>query len=254
MEPRLITKAITLFAGVAVLVVWACHRNAAVYDGFETPRIGRHWEIKKFLPRAVHIQSSVVRAGKRAAGITLRPGDQIPQEKGSRLERAELLEARRLWSTEESEYAYAFSVFMPRDFPAAPTRLVIAQWKQYCPVDACTPDNPVIALRYENGELSITLQSTAGKEVLYRTREDIRNRWLDFIFQVRFSRSQDGRIKAWCGDTVAVDYKGITAYPASGGYTAPAVFYFKMGLYRDRMQEPMTLYFDEYRKERLQSH
>ena len=162
-----------------------------------------------------------------------------------------MMEARRLWSVEESEHACAFSVFVTRDFPTVTTRFVIAQWKQHCPADTCAPDNPVIALRHENGELSITRQSTAGKEVLYRTKEDIRNRWLDFIFRVRFSRSQNGRIKAWCGDTVVVDYQGTTAYPASGGYTAPALFYFQMDLYRDRMPVPMTMYFGEYRKERL---
>jgi hypothetical protein len=29
------------------------------------------------------------------------------------------------------------------------------------------------------------------------------------------------------------------------------MFYFKVGLYRDRMPAPMTIYVDEYRKEQL---
>ena len=91
----------------------------------------------------------------------------------------------------------------------------------------------------------------AAAEVLYRTRDDIRNRWLDFSFQIRFSRSQAGRIKAWLGDAMVVDYRGATAYAASGGYVAPAAFYFKMGLYRDRSPDPMTIYVDEYRKRLL---
>jgi hypothetical protein len=167
------------------------------------------------------------------------------------LERAEFQESRRLWSVEDSAYVYSFSVFVPPEFPIVPTRLVIAQWKQYCPVDVCTPDNPTLAIRYQAGELIIALQVTAEKEVLFRTRDDIRNRWLDFRFQIRFSRSQSGRIKAWLGDTMVVDYKGVTAYPASGGYVERGIFYFKMGLYRDRSPEPMAIYFDEYRKQQL---
>jgi hypothetical protein len=244
-------KVATLLAGVAVVVAWACQRNAVVYDGFETPGLGEHWETMRFLPGAVQIQSSVVRIGKGAARITLRPGDQIPQERGSELERAEFQESRRLWSVEDSAYVYSFSVFVPPEFPIVPTRLVIAQWKQYCPVDVCTPDNPTLAIRYQAGELIIALQVTAEKEVLFRTRDDIRNRWLDFRFQIRFSRSQSGRIKAWLGDTMVVDYKGVTAYPASGGYVERGIFYFKMGLYRDRSPEPMAIYFDEYRKQQL---
>jgi len=244
-------KVAALFAGVASIVVWACQPNAVVYDGFETTGLRQHWETRRFLPGAVRIQSSVARAGKGAARIILRPGDQIPQERGSELERAELQESTRLWSVEDSAYVYSFSVFVPQDFPIVSTRLVIAQWKQYCPVDACTPDNPTLAIRYQAGELSITKQVTAEKDVLYRTRDDIRNRWLDFRFEIRFSRSQSGRIKAWLGDTLVIDYKGVTAYPASGGYVEDGLFYFKMGLYRDRSSEPMTIYFDEYRKHRL---
>jgi hypothetical protein len=244
-------KAAMLLAGVAVVVAWACQRNNVVYDGFETLSLSENWETMRFLPGAVQIQSSVVKAGKGAARITLRPGDQIPQERGSELERAELQESRRLWSVEDSAYEYSFSVFVPPDFPIVSTRLVIAQWKQHCPAGTCTPGNPTLAIRYQAGELFIALQVTAEKVVLYRTRDDIRNRWLDFRFQIRFSRSQSGRIKAWLGDTVVVDYKGVTAYPSSGGYVGRGIFYFKMGLYRDRSPEPITIYLDEYRKQPL---
>lgn len=244
-------KMAALLAGVAGVVVCACRHNAVVSDGFETPGLRKHWGTRRFLPGAVQIQSSVVRAGKRAARITLRPGDQIPQERGTKLERAELQESRRLWSAVDSAYEYSFSEFLPQGFPIESTRLVIAQWKQNCPVDSCTPDGPMLAIRYEAGELFITKQVTAEKEVLYRTREDIRNRWLDFRFQIRFSRSQSGRIKAWLGDSMIIDYKGVTAYPVSGGYVEDGLFYLKMGLYRDRSPEPMTIYLDEYRKQPL---
>lgn len=247
----MIRKNAVLLAGIAVVLAGACHRGGAVYDGFENPELGSQWETKRFLPGAVVIQSSVVRAGTRSAGITLRSGDQIPQERGTKLERAELQESEWWWSGEESASAYSFSLFLPRDFPIVPTRLVIAQWKHRCPVEHCTPDNPMLAIRYQGGEMLITKQVTPQIEILYRTRGDIRNRWLDFRFEIRFSRGQGGRIKAWLGGRQIIDHQGATAYPEAGGYTGPGLFYFKTGLYRDQMPEPMTIYVDEYRKQPL---
>ena len=244
-------KAVLTLACLVALGVWDCRQNAAVHDGFEGPAVSDYWETSKFLPGAVQIQSSVVRAGRRAARITLRPGDQIPQERGSELERAELQESRRLWSTEESAYAYSFSIFIPQGFPISSTRLVIAQWKHRCPIDECTPGHPTIAIRYEAGELFVTKQVAAEREDLYRTADDIRNRWLDFRFQIRFSRTQNGRIKAWLGNRMIIDHAGVTAYPETGGYAGRGTFYFKVGLYRDRMAKPMNIYLDEYRKQQL---
>jgi len=206
------TPAVLLAVSVGV-VPWVWPSNPAVYDGFETPALSGHWQTSKFLPGAVQMQSSAVRAGGGAAEIILRPGDQIPQEKGSELERAELREAIRFWSVEESAYEYSFSLFFPQDFPITSIRLVVAQWKQRCPLDECTPGNPTLAIRYEAGELFIAKQVAAKKEVLYRTADDIRNRWLDFRFHIRFSRSQGGRIKAWLADRTIIDHRGATAYP-----------------------------------------
>jgi hypothetical protein len=75
----------------------------------------------------------------------------------------------------------------------APPRLVIAQWKQYCASDNCEPANPVIAVRYQSGELSVNVQCKQAKEILFRTTEEARNRWLDFRFHIRFSRTGRGR-------------------------------------------------------------
>jgi len=142
-------------------------------------------------------------------------------------------------------------MFLPADFPIVPTRLVIAQWKQYCPSGDCWDDRPVIAVRYISGVMRITLQTGKEAATLYRTKDEMRNRWLDFKFQVRFSSNPDGRIRAWLDGKPVVDYSGVTAYPenAQSGFTG--WFYFKMGLYRDLMAEPMTIYVDEYRKKEL---
>jgi hypothetical protein len=222
-----------------------------IYDGFETTSLNKIWDTKKIIPGSVEIQSSIVRSGKSAAKITLRAGDQIDKEKGTILERTELLEKRILWAYEDLYYSYSFSLFIPQDFPIVWNRLVIAQWKQVCPIENCYPDNPVIAIRYISGELLITHKVSQQKKILYRTKEDIRNKWLDFKAKIRFSQKKDGEIKIWLNNELIVNYNGINAYPEKGGYPKRNHFKFKMGLYRDQMKESMTIYIDEYSKQLL---
>ena len=225
-----------------------------VYDGFEASELGPVWDTSKFDPGAVTLQSDVVRAGQRAARIVLRPGGYL--ERGTNgdpdTERAELMESRKLISREGVRYEYTFSIFVPQDFPIVPIRLVIAQWKQYCPGSApCSDDSPVLAVRYIGGQLRITQALGPDRRTqLYRAAHDLRGKWTDFKFRVRFAPDETGRVETWLDDTRIVDYRGTTAYAEgpTSGYPTPSVFYFKMGMYRDVMPEPMTLYVDEYRK------
>ena len=249
----------------AMLVGWTLLANVAqanaetptldVYDGFETAKLGPLWDTDRFAPGAVTMQSEVVRAGRGAAKITLRPRDKFEAGiKGSKdSERDELLEASRLVSQEDCSYEYSFSMFMPSNFPIVPTRLVIAQWKQQCRGANCADDSPVLAIRYVSGVLSVTHKTGPERTMLYRNQEEVRNQWLDFRFQIRFSTNANGRIKAWLNGEQVVDYQGVNAYAENEqtGYRHPSPFYFKMGLYRDLMSEPMTIYLDEYRKKRL---
>jgi len=166
------------------------------------------------------------------------------------------LEASQLVSKEDVTYEYSFSMYLPADFPIVPTRLVIAQWKQDCDAHAnCEDDSPVVALRYISGVLRITQQLERGRpsKVLFERREDLRGKWNDYRFQIRFSPRASGLVRAWIGGEPVVDYQGVTAYAENEatGYANPSRYYFKMGLYRDVMAEPMTIYIDEYRKRQL---
>ena len=127
----------------------------------------------------------------------------------------------------------------------------LAEWKQLCEWVRCRPDNPVLAIRYQGGELFITRQDDHKIYKLYSTREEMRGRWLDFRFETRFSPGHDGRIDAWLNGQPIVHYLGPTAYQVKRGYLAQGYVYFKMGLYRNEMPQPMTIYVDEYRKDEL---
>jgi hypothetical protein len=170
-----------------------------VYDGFETTDLSKVWDTDRFVPGAVEMQTNIFRAGHGAAKITVHAKDKF--EAGingdSDSERAELLEARKLTSKENAACEFSFSTFIPTNFPIVPTRLVIAQWKQYCPEGGnCSDDSPVLALRYISGVLRITQDIGKHRTTLYQEKEEFRNRWLDFKFQIRFSTNESGRIKA----------------------------------------------------------
>ncbi len=258
--PRLISYCavalLALSSAVACTQRVRASKPIDVYDGFESAQLGDLWDTDRFAPGAVTMQREVVRAGRGAARIVVHSRDKFEAGiNGNRdSERAELLEARRLTSRENATYEYAFSMFIPKDFPIVPTRLVIAQWKQYCPGNSnCSDDSPVVAVRYVSGTLRITHTIGPHGTTLFQTDEEMRGRWLDFKFRIRFATNENGLIKAWLGDTPIVDYSGLNAYPegATTGYPEPSWFYFKMGLYRDVMAEPMAIYIDEYRKRQV---
>lgn len=228
-----------------------------IYDGFEENSLSNIWKQTKFEPGAIKIQSNIVRKGKNAVGITIRKGDKVEYGDGSykTSERDELLERKDLGPKEGKAYSYSFSIFLPKDFLIVPIRLVLAQWKQDEKEDKVLVNNPILALRYVNGELFITLQTGEWNEriKLFRTKEEVRGKWLDFKFNVKFARTKTGFVKVWLNDKEIINYKGITAYSEKHGYSNPEKFYFKMGLYRDTMDEPMTAYFDEFHKKLLGS-
>jgi len=240
---------------LSVLSITSCHSQMNVYDGFETTKLSRIWTTDRMNSKSLTMQSLIVQKGHSAAQITLHTGDIFEAGAGDShgSERDELCEAKDLWSDEGKIYEYRFSLFLPDSFPIVPTRLVIAQWKQKCPHDSiCSDDSPVMAIRYVSGRLYITLQTDAGEKAYFQTTEEVRNKWLDFTFKARFSRLGNGEVTAWLNKKQIIHFKGITCYSSKKGYTDKSLFYFKMGLYRNVMPEPMTIYIDEYAKKELE--
>jgi len=234
----------------------APHTPLDIYDGFEAPQLGNIWSHDRFEVGAVEMETNIVRAGHSAVKVVVHAKDKFeagtPGTTGS--ERAELMEAWKLNALENTNYEFSFSMYFPTDFPIVPNRLVIAQWKQACPYGGnCSDDSPVLALRYIADELRVSQDLNKKYISLYREKTDLRGHWNDFKVQVRFATNDTGRIKIWLGDKQLVDFKGVTAdnEDAISGYPRPSRFYFKMGLYRNGIPEPWTVYIDEYRKKEL---
>jgi hypothetical protein len=241
------------FFPVLLFITWAgCQKNKiTVYDGFEGSELSKIWSTGRMELHSFEIQSKIVRSGNSAAKITLRTGDVVEAatNKDKSTERDELQEHSVLFSIEKTTYVFQFSIFLPDTFPIVPTRLVLAQWKQYCPTGPCSNYSPVLALRYRSGKMFITLQTDSIRHTLWELKKEIRNQWLDFMFQVRFSRNSDGEVLAFLNGTEVVQYKGVTSYPDTYWYFPfRNRYYFKMGLYRDRMAEPMSMIIDDYKK------
>ena len=230
-----------------------------IYDGFEMPTLMTNiWMSALLTPGSYEVQSEIVRAGHGALRITLRPHDVFMKgvNGDSDSERAELAESREPITREGRPYEFSWSMYLPPDFPIVPVRLVVAQWWEYCPVKdklPCFNNSPVLAVRYIDGVLRITQDLNHRFIVLYEEKRDLRGRWLDLRFQVRFTPGASGFVKAWLDGKQVVDYTGATANVANSatGYPSPNLFQFRMGLYRNVMAQPMTIYLDEYRKRQM---
>ncbi|KAI9447038.1 polysaccharide lyase [Russula earlei] len=230
----------------------SCHAQINVHDDFEAPGLSSIWSTDRMVPGSFEIQSAIARNGHSAAKISLRKGDVFEAGRNGNAdsERDELREADKLVSVQDNNYEYRFSLFMPDSFPVVPVRLVIAQWKQYCGHGICDDDSPVLAIRYVAGRLYITVQTDSSTQTVYQTTAEMRGHWLDFRCRTRFSTA-NGQVDIWLNEQPIVSYKGATCYSQQRGYPAKNHFYFKMGLYRNVMPRPMSIYIDDYSKKEL---
>jgi len=243
------------FIAIAAMIMYRT-TTINVYDGFENSKLITIWSTERMEDSSFEFQSAIARKGRSAIKITLRTGDKPEAQtaKDKATERDELSEDMSLYAVEGSAYEYRFSMFLPDSFPITKTRLVIAQWKQFCAHCTCTDYSPILALRYVSGKLFITLQTDPAvkRDTIFQLQDEIRNHWLDFRFRIRFSKQKEGAVNAFLNDKEIVNYHGITSYPDNCFWLSTKNrYYFKMGLYRDKMPEPMWIYIDEYQKREI---
>ena len=229
-----------LFLSSAVVAV----RANPIDDGFESGTLGALWT-PRAEPGRITVQRDVVRSGARALRMEVREGDLAGTGgDGEQTERTEIQLAREQWALFEETRDYRFSMFVPPDFPVADVRLVTSQWKQTC-TDCSKNRSPIVAQRYRRGELRVTIETPKGRQTIYRHGAPIQGRWLDLRYRIRFHLS-DGAVTVWLDGAQVADYRGPLGFADD-----PPDVYFRLGLYRDRMAQPMVVYFDDVRVERL---
>jgi len=219
-------------------------------DDFESQELSTIWQTKNLPRYAIRHINEPVRTGQRAIEIRVISGDKAAiGGDGQMTERAEVREASHVRLRMGVESWYAFSFFLPADFPIVDNRLVIASWKQSFK-EPWKDRSPMVSLRYIDGQLRIYVERDRGQRTVYSEEFDLRNRWIDMVFHILPKASKkipikfkDGLLQVWKNGKQIVDYKG-----ALGFVDDEDDVYFRMGLYRDRMPEPMRIYFDRFRR------
>ncbi len=231
---------------VLLVLVWGAAASAeSVADGFESGTVGPLWKTHRVIAGSATVQRDVVRSGTYALRIELHQGDMAGLGgDGEATERAEIQEADGLSARFGESHEYRFSMYVPRDFPIVGTRLVTGQWQQACG-DCSKNRNPIVAQRFRRGVFFVTIETPKGRTTIYQHRQSILGQWLDLRYRIRFAWS-DGSVTVWLNGARVADYQGPLGYPDD----RPEV-YFRFGLYRDRLSQSMTIYFDDYRKERV---
>jgi hypothetical protein len=214
-----------------------------LFDEFEGGTIAEFWlpgtyGSGRYEPGAVTISKTYARAGGGSVRITVKESDiEQTSDDGRLTERAELDSGKHPFSGRDVWYGFSFLI--PAGFPVVDNRLVIAQWKQNG-----VEGGPLIAQRFRDRRHYVTIQppgSLTGARERYSLPDLTFGRWNDMVYHVRFSPSEDGCVEVWMNGRRVVSHKGVTTF--KGGQNR---FYNKIGLYRDRWNEPMTIYFDNY--------
>lgn len=229
---------ILLLAGLLT----GCASRLPYHDSFEQDRINWFWKTFWFVKSTGGVDDAYAFSGDASLRVTVNEGDFRQRGRsGQATERSELLERQR--HPLGSDLWYSFAVYVPEDFPIRNRRLVMGQWKQTA-IPFYLKHSPVVAQRFVNGVLSITVSNNSGMETLYQTggtyRPALVGEWTTFVYHIRFDKGDDGLLEVWMNGEQIVDYRGQLGYVEDFNTT-----YFRLGLYRDQLEQPMTMYFDD---------
>ena len=97
-------------------------------------------------------------------------------------------------------------------------------------------------MNYADGKLLLKQSFDDNKINYYQPKEYFKDRWLRVVVYANASHSDEGFIDVFLNDTKIVEYKGQTAHHNKWEEET----YFKFGLYRDAIDIPMHMYFDQY--------
>ena len=200
-------------------------------------------------PHSIQIVSDPAVAGGKALRFELRPGETWVNESGPTF-RAEI--STKDVARMNSVRWYRFALLLPRDFPIEDNRLVLFQWhgsdKKYLGEPS---RSPVLALRYSQGNLSLSLRHSPERivhdpeavpaEKLFKTSKFPLGEWNEFVVEARWSFTDDGYVNMWWNGKQVVKYRGPVGYNDDVGP------YVQFGLYRDDSPKTYVSYISEVR-------
>ena len=231
--------------GILMFPVYAGGADIVLKDDFESGTLSAIWTTGKLPENALRHISSPTRSGGGAIEIRVLPMDKSAiGGDGQVTERAEIREAPHVRLPMGVESWYAFSFFLPSDFPIVNTRLVMARWKQSF-LEPEKDRSPMVSLRYMGGKLRVVVARKRGKRTVYKHKADLRNQWVDMVFRIVPKANNEGALQVWKNGEEIVDYHG-----ALGWANDEDEIYFKLGLYRDHMNMPMRIIYDRFRRGR----
>jgi hypothetical protein len=168
--------------------------------------------------------------GNKGLLIAVKKGDKL----ANNTERSEFQDPLKITLDEDAWYRIDFKI--PKDFPEIDNRLVIWQLKQ------SGKDSPLIAMNYRNGKLRLKQTFDNNQINYYQPNEKFKDKWVRIVVHANASHSNAGFINVYLNDTQIVQYRGQTAHHNKWAENT----YFKFGLYRDVIEIPMQMYYDQY--------
>jgi len=201
-------------------------------DNFVTGPDQKIWSLKRVEDsRIIH----TIIDGRSALGISIQPGDKASHG----TERAEISEKSDIQLPLNTDASYNFSILLPPDFSKTDNRLVLAQWKEVTTEDK----SPFMSLRYVSGEMFFQINSDNDKQK-FPISNNVLGRWMNLGVRYKISESGTGVCVVIADNREVINYSGAIGYRDSSENRT----YFKMGLYRDAINESQTAYFANFRR------
>lgn len=196
---RIISFCIALGLFNVTVTAHSWGQDISLRDDFESETLSPIWTTQKLANSALRHISSPTRTDHGAIEISVFPGAQTETGGDGQLtERAELREAPDVRLRMGMESWYAFSFFLPSDFPIVETRLVIASWKQSFKKPS-KDRSPIVSLRYMGGELRVDVARDRGKRTVFKEKNRSPGSMggYDFSYNAKSEQKNTKKFQRW---------------------------------------------------------
>lgn len=259
LKPNIIQKCLIIFCSAVSFFyndpVYSQRKNLVFQDNFDSGNWDTSWTKDWDHPYNGTIVSSPVRSGTYAMKFEWRASD-YNGENGSK--HTEF--SNEPLPADEQERWYGFSVFLPDSGMQKDSEPeIIAQWHQ-------SPDRsegetwsgagPPVALSLQNGILGLSYKWDTRRIIVKGDGVKIKssgaglgiaplNRWIDFVFHIKWNSFGNGILQVWQDNKLVVDKTGIAI-----GYNDNRNPYWKVGIYKysgKSNHASRSVYYDEIR-------